>query len=355
MATYYQEFRHRAQLNLGLTLLVLGFCLSVIYFIMTREVAAPLASLATAAQAAGRGDWDAASSGIEAAHAAAGKEIAELATVLDGMTGEIRASQTALEERVEQRTRQLREANQELTRARQFQADFLAAVSHDLRTPLTSVIAQAEILLDQDMGRLTPAQEEFLRDILGSGRDLVTMINDLLDLAKIEAGKSELSPEDCDPADLISEVVGSVVPLAERAGLTVESRSGDLPVVRWDRQKVRRVLLNLLSNAIKFTPAGGRVRVVAQKAELHGHPAVRIDVIDTGVGIAPEDQVAVFEAYRQVGRAAKGTMGGTGLGLPLARQLVELHGGVLSLQSQLGQGSAFTVLLPVASAKGEAV
>ena len=348
MAPYYRELWHKAELSLGLTLLMLGFCLAVIYLVMSAEVSRPLEKLAMAAAQVRQGDWVKAAQGFRGASQGTGQEIHALALGLEAMARQLQASYAALETRVEERTRQLRQTNEELARARQFEADFLAAVSHDLRTPLTSIIAQAEVLLDQDMGRLGPGQEEFLRDILGSGQDLMSMINDLLDLAKIEAGKTELHLAECDPVDLLREAIATVRPLAEKAGLTLAAATtpGDLPLARWDPPKVRRILLNLLSNALKFTPAGGRVAVRAWSDEREGSRWLWFAVEDSGIGIAPEEQEAVFEKYRQVGQAARGHHGGTGLGLPLARQLAELHGGFITLDSRVGSGSVFTVALP---------
>jgi len=348
MAPYYRELWHKAELSLGLTLLMLGFCLAVIYLVMSAEVSRPLEKLAMAADQVRQGNWVKAAQGFRGASQGTGQEIHALALGLEAMARQLQASYAALETRVEERTRQLRQTNEELARARQFEADFLAAVSHDLRTPLTSIIAQAEVLLDQDMGRLAPGQEEFLRDILGSGQDLLSLINDLLDLAKIEAGKTELHLAECDPVDLLREAIATVRPLAEKAGLTLTAATvpGDLPLARWDPPKVRRILLNLLSNALKFTPAGGRVAVRAWSDERGGSRWLWFAVEDSGIGIAPEEQEAVFEKYRQVGQAARGHHGGTGLGLPLARQLAELHGGFITLDSRVGSGSVFTVALP---------
>jgi signal transduction histidine kinase len=190
-------------------------------------------------------------------------------------------------------------------------------------------------------------QTEYLNDILESGRHLLSLINDILDLSKIEAGRMELEPEDFDLPSAIDNALTLVRERAGRRGITlgrtIDERVG---MIRGDERKVKQVLLNLLSNALKFTPEGGGIDVQARS-----HDGVaEISVTDTGVGIAPEDQEAVFEEFRQVGTAAK-KVEGTGLGLALSRKFIELHGGRIWVQSQLGAGSTFTFTLPLTGEK----
>ena len=239
---------------------------------------------------------------------------------------------------------ELQERTSQLQVANRHKDEFLANMSHELRTPLNAIIGFSEVMLERMFGELTDKQEEYLNDILSSGRHLLSLINDILDLSKIEAGRMELEVTDFNLPVAIDNALTLVHERAARRGLTltqdVDERLGDF---RGDERKIKQVLLNLLSNAIKFTPEGGKVQV---RAELKGE-VVEIAVADTGVGIAPEDQELVFEEFRQVGTDVAKKHEGTGLGLALSRRFVELHGGNLWLESEVGVGSTFTFALPV--------
>jgi signal transduction histidine kinase len=217
-------------------------------------------------------------------------------------------------------------------------------MSHELRTPLNAIIGFSEVMLERLFGEVNEKQEEYLQDILSSGRHLLSLINDILDLAKIEAGRMELEAGDFDLPQAIDNTLVLIRERAMRRGITVE-RSVDpaLGEINGDERKVKQVLLNLLSNAVKFTPEGGRIEVRAAVAD----GTAEISVTDTGVGIAPEDQEAVFEEFRQVGTDYARKHEGTGLGLALARKFVELHGGKIWVKSQVGQGSTFTFAIPI--------
>jgi signal transduction histidine kinase len=216
-------------------------------------------------------------------------------------------------------------------------------MSHELRTPLNAIIGFSEVLSERMFGELNEKQEEYSKDIHASGQHLLSLINDILDLSKIEAGRMELELTDF---DLPQALDNALILVRERAGrrsialhTTIDNRLGE---IRADERKIRQVVLNLLSNAIKFTPEDGRIDIRA----VPGDGFVEVSVSDTGVGIAPEDQDAVFEEFRQVGTAAK-KVEGTGLGLTLCRKFVELHGGRIWVKSELGAGSTFTFTLPV--------
>jgi signal transduction histidine kinase len=233
--------------------------------------------------------------------------------------------------------------SRQLEAASQHKSEFLANMSHELRTPLNAIIGFSEVLAEGMFGDINEKQTEYLRDILESGQHLLSLINDILDLSKIEAGRMELEPADFDLPNAIENALILVRERASRQGIalqrTVDERLG---MIRADERKVKQVLLNLLSNAVKFTPDEGRIDV---RAGLRDGVA-EISVSDTGVGIAPEDQEAVFEEFRQVGTAAK-KVEGTGLGLALSRKFIELHGGRIWAKSQVGVGSTFTFTLPV--------
>jgi signal transduction histidine kinase len=197
-------------------------------------------------------------------------------------------------------------------------------------------------------GAMNEKQEEYLRDIRESGAHLLSLINDILDLSKVEAGRMELEVTDFDLPQAIANALILVRERATHRGLTLNvAIDAGVATVRADERKIKQVLLNLLSNAVKFTPEGGRVNV---RAGLDGD-VVEIAVADTGVGIAPEDQAAVFEEFRQVGDVTT-RREGTGLGLALARKFVELHGGRIWVESEVGVGSTFTFTFPVKSAVG---
>jgi signal transduction histidine kinase len=253
------------------------------------------------------------------------------------------ASQSALAIQNAQLFQEIEEKSRQLEVADRHKSEFLASMSHELRTPLNAVIGFSEVLLDRMFGELNPKQDEYLQDILASGRHLLSLINDILDLAKIEAGRMELEVTDFHLPQAIDNAITLIRERAARRAITLEvdvdSRLGE---IKGDERKVKQVLLNLLSNAIKFTPEGGRVKVQAGLAD----GFAEISVIDTGVGIAPEDHEAVFEEFRQVGSDYAKKHEGTGLGLTLSRRFVELHGGKIWVKSQLGQGATFTFTLP---------
>jgi signal transduction histidine kinase len=253
------------------------------------------------------------------------------------------ATQSALAIQNARLFREIEEKGRQLAAASQHKSEFLANMSHELRTPLNAIIGFSEVLGERMFGDTNEKQEEYVQDILASGRHLLSLINDILDLSKIEAGRMELEVEEFDLPQAIGNALTLVRERTGRRGIelneTIDERLG---AIRGDERKVKQVLLNLLSNALKFTPEGGRIDVRAAVAD----GTAEISVTDTGVGIAEEDQDAVFEEFRQVGAADK-RMEGTGLGLPLARKFVELHGGRLWLKSQVGVGSTFTFTLPL--------
>ncbi|MGH7343825.1 MAG: ATP-binding protein, partial [Candidatus Rokuibacteriota bacterium] len=254
------------------------------------------------------------------------------------------AAQSALAIQNAQLFQEIEEKSRQLEIADRHKSEFLASMSHELRTPLNAVIGFSEVLLDRMFGELNPKQDEYLQDILSSGRHLLSLINDILDLAKIEAGRMELDVVDFHLPQAIDNAITLIRERAARRAITLEVEVDPrLGEIKGDERKVKQVLLNLLSNAIKFTPEGGRVGVHARLAD----GLAEISVIDTGVGIAPEDHEAVFEEFRQVGSDYAKKHEGTGLGLTLSRRFVELHGGTIWVKSELNQGATFTFTLPV--------
>jgi GAF domain-containing protein len=238
---------------------------------------------------------------------------------------------------------ELQRRTQELEVASQHKSEFLANMSHELRTPLNAIIGFSEVLGERMFGELNEKQEEYLKDIHASGQHLLSLINDILDLSKIEAGRMELELSDFHLPTALDNALTLVRERAGRRGIALQMNVDNrLGQIQADERKVRQVVLNLLSNAIKFTPEGGRIEVAAAPQD----GLVEVSVTDTGVGIAPEDQEAVFEEFRQVGTVDK-KVEGTGLGLTLCRKFVELHGGKIWVKSRVGAGSTFTFSIPV--------
>jgi signal transduction histidine kinase len=232
----------------------------------------------------------------------------------------------------------------QLDAANRHKSEFLASMSHELRTPLNAIIGFSEVLQERMFGELNAKQAEYVGDIVASGRHLLALINDILDLSKIEAGRMELQLVPFSLPASIEDTLTLVRERAARQGIALELDVHErVDEVVADERKIKQVLLNLLSNAVKFTPAGGRVGVRAALAD----GMVEIAVRDTGIGIAPQDQETIFEEFRQVGADEARKREGTGLGLALARRFVELHGGKIWVESAVGRGSTFTFTLPV--------
>jgi signal transduction histidine kinase len=254
------------------------------------------------------------------------------------------ATQSALAILNAQLFRALEDKSRELEVASRHKSEFLAAMSHELRTPLNAVIGFSEVLLERMFGELNPKQEEYLHDIVASGRHLLSLINDILDLAKVEAGRMDLELAGFSLPAALDNALTLIRERAARHGITVAATvDAGIERIMADERKFKQIVLNLLSNAIKFTPEGGRIDVTAVPAD----GVVEVSVSDTGIGIAPEDQEAIFEEFRQVGSDYGRRREGTGLGLPLTKKFVELHGGRIWVKSRLGAGSTFTFTLPL--------
>jgi signal transduction histidine kinase len=231
----------------------------------------------------------------------------------------------------------------QLETANRHKSEFLANMSHELRTPLNAIIGFSEVLEERMFGELNAKQAEYIHDINTSGGHLLSLINDILDLSKVEAGKMELELASFDLVGTLQGVLTLVRERATRHGIELGLDVGEgVGLIIADERKVRQILLNLLSNAVKFTPDGGRVALAAKR----GSDVVEISVADTGIGISPEDQAELFEEFRQVGADATRKHEGTGLGLALAKRFVELHGSTIRVESAAGKGTTFTFSLP---------
>ncbi len=256
-----------------------------------------------------------------------------------------------LEEEVNKATEELRKTNRELQsayeeiqQASQLKSQFLAHMSHELRTPLNAVIGFSEILEDQTFGEINEKQTRYVGNILTSSRHLLALINDILDLAKVESGKMDLMLEQFLLQDCLAQVTDVVLPLAGKKEIEVNTDIGEgVGLITADEGRFRQILYNLLSNAIKFTPEKGRVDISVGRLE---DGSVQVAVKDTGIGIKKEHQELIFSEFRQVEETYSRRYEGTGLGLALTRRLVELHGGKIQVESEEGKGSTFTLRIP---------
>ncbi|MBI4460424.1 MAG: PAS domain-containing protein [Acidobacteria bacterium] len=251
--------------------------------------------------------------------------------------------QKRYQEEIELKNRELEMRNLEVVRANQMKSQFLASMSHELRTPLNAILGFSELLVEQGAGSLSEKQVRYLRHIRAGGEHLLQLINDILDLSKIEAGRMEVHPEDFSVAETMPEVLSIVRPQAMVKKIVVENLVPADITVHADRVRFKQILYNLLSNAVKFTPEGGKVSIGACRAD----DFAQLNVADTGIGVPAEEHSSIFEEFHQVGTTTKGVREGTGLGLAITKRLVERQGGKIWLKSAPGAGSRFYFTLPL--------
>jgi len=280
-------------------------------------------------------------------------DLGALADDLNRMAASLQVSHSQLEQKVEERTRELQSALEELARksreleiASQHKSDFLANMSHELRTPLNAIAGFSQVLREKLFGEINEKQEEYLDDILSSANHLLSLINDILDLSKVEAGQVELDVATFSLREALERGIVMVREKAMKNGVALNVElDPSVDLLDGDERRVRQVVFNLLSNAVKFTPQGGRVGV----SSVRDNGDVKIAVEDSGPGIAARDQERIFEEFQQARVGSDDRPEGTGLGLALSRKLVELHGGRIWVESVLGEGSTFTFTLPLGS------
>jgi hypothetical protein len=237
------------------------------------------------------------------------------------------------------------EANRQLRAATEAKSAFLAHMSHELRTPLNAIIGFSDLLIGGIGGKINNKQRQCLEDILNSGKHLLSLINDILDLSKVEAGKIDIRPESLRLADVVDDAVATVKTMLDdsRHEMAINIAE-DLPPVYGDRNRLKQILLNLLSNAIKFTPDGGKLYLETNKKGNF----CQVSMVDNGIGIRKEDQTCIFEPFTQLDAQPGERKQGTGLGLALTRQLLELLGGKIWVESEYGKGSRFSFTIPLA-------
>ena len=311
--------------------------------LLARNLVRPIESIQVAAAKIGSGALD------QRIDISSRDELGALAEEFNRMAARLEASYVGLEQQVQERTRELANAlaeldekSRELEAASHHKSEFLANMSHELRTPLNAISGFSQVLRKQLFGEINEKQAEYLDDILGSARHLLSLIDDVLDLSKVEAGQIDLQVAPFSLSGALERGVAVVRERATKGGVRVSLSSDPrVDTVMGDERRIRQVIFNLLSNAVKFTPAGGTVEIAA--AQRDGE--VRVSVTDTGPGIALEDQERIFEEFQQAA-AGKEQREGTGLGLALSKRLVELHGGRIWVDSDLGNGSTFVFTLP---------
>ncbi len=332
-------------------LLILVFIVSI-YFLVTRLVTSSLGELEKAVALVGSGNLN-----INLSHIRARGEIKRLANHFQAMAKQLKDLYSNLESEVENRTVELEEANKillqhqdelkkanyKLIDANHYKSEFLAIMSHELRTPLTSIIAFTEMLAE--LPARDKRETQYLQEIKTSSQILVGLINNILDMAKIEAGKTEIIKEVMDLGDVFASVAGVLMPLAKNKEIQLTFNiQPEVPLFKADPEKIRRIVENLVGNAIKFTNNRGRVCILAD----YNHPEqeIIITVEDTGIGIKREDLHYIFNKFTQSDSSISRKYGGTGLGLALVKELVELHNGWIKVDSTLNKGTTFTVGLP---------
>jgi len=335
-------------------LLLVGLALSTVAsLVLARRMLRPIQALQQGAARIGAGSLD------ERITLRTGDELEALAEQFNRTAAHLQESYATLEHKVRERTadltealRALQEKTLQLEVASRHKSIFLANMSHEFRTPMHAIIGCSEILLDSSLPVTEEERSQFLRDILANGRHLLTLINDVLDLSRVEAGRLDLRIEPTAVRDVLDTVHGTMRPLAAKKGIQLDLGCAEgLGMVRMDAVRIRQALLNLVGNALKFTPAGGRVWVRGFLSYPDG--GLRIEVEDTGPGIPAEQHERIFVEFQQAPVAhAAGRPEGAGLGLTLARRFVEMHGGRLWVESEVGQGSTFILTLPVDAGTG---
>jgi signal transduction histidine kinase len=307
--------------------------------LVARRVVRPLETLRTGVERIGSGDMNA------RLELKTGDEIEVLAEEFNKMTENLREAYSELEKKVEDRTRELALANERLRELDRMKSDFVSHVSHELRTPLTAIKGAVDLILREVTGPLTEKQIHYLKRVRSNTRHLAGLINDLLDLSKIESGKIELKSRRVSLGGLIYEVVEALRPVAAEKVIALETTVQEPSIAVWaDRDKINQVLMNLVGNALKITPVEGRVIVSASR---NGGANVQISVADTGPGVPAEEKEKIFAKFYQVAEGNGENSKGTGLGLAIAKALVELHGGKIWVESEEGRGSTFSFTLPV--------
>jgi signal transduction histidine kinase len=325
----------------GLLLVGLGMAL-IASLLVARRVVRPLETLRRGVERIGGGDMN------SRLDVKTGDEIELLAEEFNKMSENLRGAYDGLERKVADRTRDLAFANERLQELDRLKSDFVSNVSHELRTPLTAIKGAVDLILREVAGPLTEKQVHYLTRVRSNTQHLAGLINDLLDLSKIESGKIEMKSSRVSMGGLVHEVVETLRPIAAEKGIALEAAIPEQSIMVWaDRDKVNQVLMNLIGNAIKFTPAQGTVTVSALK---NGNESIRVSVCDDGPGILAAEKEKIFDKFYQIAEVDGVKPKGTGLGLAICKALVELHGGRIWVETEMNRGSTFSFTLPASGA-----
>lgn len=330
-----------------------------LWLILTRSIVRPILSIEESAKKIGKGDLK------ERVPVMTDDEIGNLAVEFNKMAASLENYYSNLEKKVSERTDELKHANDELFKKKQelelanielqeanrMKSQFLANVSHELRTPLNSIIGFSELLLERAFGDLNERQAQYVEYVHSSGGHLLQLINNILDLSKIEAGRMELSPEEISIMEVLGEILGIIRPLAHEKKITIESKTVPAsPKLYADKAKFKQIMMNLLSNAVKFNTVGGKITVdwdiVEEPNGMKMERFLVFMIKDTGIGIKESDKEKLFKEFEQIDSSITREYGGTGLGLVLTKRLVELHNGEIWVESEPGKGSVFSIKLP---------
>ncbi len=358
--TEQQTVRQNVEFFAGMLLV----CLLIVFVALSALVTRPLQRIRDGVSSIRQGNLEA-RVGVPTSSV----EMHDLSSDFNSMARDLAQSYATLEEQVDDRTAALAKANEELRRQQtrleeanlvlsdenRMKSEFLAMMSHELRTPLTNIIAFTE-LLRRDCGHLSNEEEQSVSKIESNSQVLLMMINDILEMSRVDAGRARLQRELIDVGDVVLAVEEVIGPLAQRRGVAFATDvSADTPLVYADFEKLRHILTNLCNNAVKFTDAGGAVTLLVDCVEESaGQKQLRMRVRDNGIGIALGDQGKIFDRFVQADSSSSRRHGGTGLGLTLAKEYVEMHGGAIAMRSELGKGSEFEVTLPVIPPNDEA-
>ena len=350
---YMAGIQENVTRQVGYFSFIIVMVILAVYVLITRLITRPLSEVENAVGQIENGNFEVNLEGIKG-----NGEIKDLAVKFDIMAEQLRALYGNLESQVELRTAQLESANELLEKQRsqlarvneelqaenQYKSDFLAIMSHELRTPLTSIIAFTEIWQQANVDR-SEDETAAVKEVKENGQLLLQMVNNILEMARVEAGRNELSVEPFDMMDLIGLVERSIGFLAEQRNISLATVvHQDVPIITADWEKIRRIVENLASNAIKFTRKGGSVSIEVSYHE--ETERLSIAVSDTGIGIKEEDLSLIFERFTQSDKSSYRRYGGSGLGLAVVKELVEMHGGTVEVRSVYKQGSTFTVWIP---------
>lgn len=353
METYESAAWENTTRNVVFSIVLITACIGVIYLALTVLVTKPFGRLKTAIDLVEDGDFS-----VRLAQETSSLEASDLSRGFNRMTEKLEDLYSGLEDQVAERTEALEKANRILDAQRKdlesmneklldenrYKSDFLAMMSHELRTPLAASMAFTELLEERSQPQ-SEEERQLWREIDANNKTLLSIINNILEMARIDAGKETLHLELFDIGDVIGMMQATIDSLARQKGIEIEYRiSSAIPLFMADAEKLRRIVENLMSNAVKFTPSGGSVKVTGTHDSKRKRVVLAVE--DTGIGIPLDDQESVFDRFIQVDSSSSRSYGGSGLGLALVKELVEMHGGSIFLKSELGRGSIFTVEIP---------